>query len=202
LFNGNRPTGNLYVLLPSDDPRGPGERTLSLRYRGRLDAVAPAIGQAIRAEDPRVPLVSLRTLDSQLAIDFWPVRALTTLLTLFAVGSLVIAIVGQYAVVAFDMRRRIREFGVRIAMGASARQILTSVLQEGFRLTALGLVIGFGLSVLTGIGLSRALYGVTPTDPLTYGSVFMLLCVVSIAACSLPAIRASRVNPISTLRQE
>jgi ABC-type antimicrobial peptide transport system permease subunit len=146
--------------------------------------------------------VSLRTLDSQLAIDFWPVRALTTLLTLFAVGSLVIAIVGQYAVVAFDMRRRIREFGVRIAMGASSRQILTSVLQEGFRLTAFGLVIGFGLSVLTGVGLSRALYGITPTDPLTYGSVFVLLCVVSIAACSLPAIRASRVNPIATLRQE
>jgi predicted permease len=202
LFNGNRPTGNLYVLLPSDDPRGPGERTLWLRYRGRLDAVAPAIGRAIRAEDPRVPLVTLRTLDSQLAIDFWPVRALTTLLTLFAVGSLVIAVVGQYAVVAFDMRRRIREFGVRIAMGASSRQILTSVLQEGFRLTAFGLVIGFGLSVLTGVGLSRALYGITPTDPLTYGSVFVLLCVVSIAACSLPAIRASRVNPIATLRQE
>jgi predicted permease len=203
MFNGNRPTGNLYVLLPAaDDPRGPGERTLYLRYRGRLEAVAPGIGQAIRAEDPDVPLVNLRTLDSQLAIDFWPVRALTTLLALFAVGSLLIAIVGQYAVVAFDMRRRIREFGVRIALGASSRQILTSVLQEGFRLTAFGLVIGFGLSVLTGIGLSRALYGVTPTDPLTYGSVFVLLCVVSIAACSLPAVRASRVNPIATLRQE
>jgi predicted permease len=203
MFNGNRPTGNLYILLPAaDDPRGPGERTLYLQYRGRLEAIAPAIGQAIRAEDPDVPVVNLRTLDSQLAIDFWPVRAVTTLLALFALGSLLIAIVGQYAVVAFDMRRRIREFGVRIAMGASSRQILTSVLQEGFRLTALGLVIGFGLSVLTGIGLSRALYGVTPTDPLTYGSVFVLLCVVSIAACSLPAVRASRVNPIATLRQE
>jgi predicted permease len=202
LFNGNRPTGNLYVLLPLDDPRGPGERTLWLRYRGGLDAVAPAIGRAIRSEDPRVPLVTLTPLDSQLAIDFWPARALATLLTLFAIGSLVIAVIGQYAVVAFDMRRRIREFGVRIAMGASSRQILTSVLQDGFRLTALGLVIGFGLSVLTGIGLSRALYGITPTDPLTYGSVFVLLCVVSIAACSLPAVRASRVNPIATLRQE
>jgi len=203
LFNGNRPTGNLYVLLPaSNDPRDTGERTLYLRYRGRLEAVTPAIGQAIRAEDPRVPLVSLRTLDSQLTTDFWPVRALTTLLMLFASGSLVIAVVGQYAVVAFDMRRRVREFGVRIAMGASSRQILASVLREGFRLTTLGLAIGFGLSVLTGAGLSRLLYGITPTDPMTYGSVLLLLSLISLAACSVPAVRASRVNPISTLRQE
>lgn len=203
LFNGNRPTGNLYVLLPAaDTQRQPGERTLYLRYRGRLDVVAPAIGRAIRAEDPRVPLVSLRTLDSQLEIDFWPVRALTTLLTMFAVGSLVIAMIGQYAVVAFDMRRRRREFGLRIAMGASSRQILAAVLQEGFRFTTIGLAIGFGLSVLTGTGLSRMLYGITPTDPLTYAAVFLLLSLVSVAACSLPAVRASRVNPISTLRQE
>ena len=100
------------------------------------------------------------------------------------------------------MRRRVREFGVRIALGASSRQILTAVLKEGFRLTALGLVIGFSLSVLTGTGLSRVLYGITPTDPLTYGSVLLLLSVISLAACSLPALRASRVNPISTLRQE
>jgi ABC-type antimicrobial peptide transport system permease subunit len=87
-------------------------------------------------------------------------------------------------------------------MGASSRQILTSVVQEGFRLTTLGLAIGFGLSVLTGVGLSRLLYGITPTDPLTYGTVLLLLSLISIAACSVPAIRASRVSPISTLRQE
>jgi predicted permease len=203
LYSGNRPAGNLYVLLPaSQDQRSPGERTLYLRYRGRLEVVAPAIGRAIRAEDPRVPLVSLRTFDAQLDTDIWPVRALTTLLTLFAVVSLIVAIIGQYAVVAFDVRRRIREFGVRIALGASSRQILAAVLQEGLRLTALGLAIGFGLSVLTGTGLSRVLYGITPTDPLTYGTVLLLLSIVSIAACSLPAVRASRVNPISTLRQD
>jgi predicted lysophospholipase L1 biosynthesis ABC-type transport system permease subunit len=203
LFNGNRVTGNMYVLLPAAlDTRDAGERTLYLRYRGRLESVAPAIGQAIRAEDARVPLVSLRTLDEQLAANFWPVRALTTLLTMFALMSLIIAIIGQYAVVAFDMRRRIRDFGVRIALGASSRQILMSVLRDGLRLTAFGLMIGFGLSVLTGAGLSRVLYGITPTDPLTYGSVLLLLAIVSLGACFLPAVRASRVNPISTLRQE
>jgi len=202
-LNGNPQTGNVYVLLPSSQGlRDPGERTLSLRYQGRLDVVAPAISRAIRNEDPRVPLVRLRTYEAELEADFWPVRALMTLLTMFALMSLIVAVVGQYAVIAFDMRRRVREFGVRIALGASSRQILTAVLTEGFRLTAFGLAIGFGLSVLTGAGLSRALYGITPTDPLTYGSVLLLLSVISLAACSLPAVRASRVNPISTLRQE
>ena len=140
LFNGNRVSGNSYLLLPASvDRRDPGERTLYLRYSGRLEAVAPAIGQAIRTEDSRVPVVSLRTLDGQLETDFWPVRALTTLLAMFAVVSLVIAIIGQYAVVAFDMRRRIRDFGVRIALGASSRQILVSVLKDGLKLTAIGL---------------------------------------------------------------
>jgi predicted permease len=202
-LNRNRGRENLYVLLPSSrDWRDPGERTLYIRYRGRLDVVAPAISRAIRNEDPRVPLVRQRTFEAELEADLWPVRALTTLLTIFALVSLIVAIVGQYAVVAFSMRRRMREFGVRIAMGASSGQILTAVLQEGLRLTALGLVIGFGLSALTGIGLSRVLYGITPTDPLTYGTVLLLLSFVSLAACSLPAVRASRVNPMSTLRQE
>jgi ABC-type antimicrobial peptide transport system permease subunit len=160
------------------------------------------ISRAIRHEDPRVPLVRLRTFATELEANLWPVQALATLLTVFALVSLIVAIIGQYAVVAFDMRRRVREFGVRIALGASSRQILTAVLSEGFRLTALGLVIGFGLSVLTGTGLTRVLYGITPTDPLTYGSVLLLLSVISLAACALPAVRASRVNPISTLRQE
>jgi hypothetical protein len=203
LFNGIRSTRDLHVLLPASlDGRGPGERTLYLRYNGRLDLVAPAISQAIRDEDRRVPLVSLRTFDAQLDTDVWPVRALTTTLTLFALVSLIVAVIGQYAVVAFDMRRRSREFGVRIAMGASSGQILTGVLREGFRLTALGLTIGFSLSVVTATGLRRALYGITPTDPTTYGTVFVLLALVSLTACSVPAVRASRVNPTVTLRQE
>jgi predicted permease len=203
LFNGNRASGSSYALLPaSADQRDPGERTMYLRLRGRLEAVAPAIGQAVRAEDPRVPLVTLRTLDAQLDESFWPVRALTMLLAAFALMSLVIAVIGQYAVVAFNMRRRIRDFGVRIALGASSRQILVSVVTEGLRLTALGLAVGFALSVLTGVGLSRVLYGITPTDPMTYGGVLLLLALVSLAACLLPAVRASRVNPMSTLRQE
>jgi len=127
---------------------------------------------------------------------------LATLLTLFAGGSLLIAAIGQYAVVAFDGRRRIREFGVRIALGASSRQLVSSVISESLRLTALGLVIGFALSVAVGAVLARVLYGVTPTDPATFASVFVLLAGASLLASYLPARRAASTDPMMVLRTE
>jgi putative solute:sodium symporter small subunit len=127
---------------------------------------------------------------------------LTTLLTLFAGGSLLIAAIGQYAVVTFDGRRRSREFGVRIALGASSHQLLTSVMAENFRLTALGLAIGFAMSIGVGMVLVRILFGVTPTDAPTYLGVFLLLGGASLLACYLPARRASRTDPMLVLRTE
>jgi putative ABC transport system permease protein len=120
----------------------------------------------------------------------------------FAGGSLLIAATGQYAVVSFNVQRRRREFGLRMALGASARQVLTSVVREGFRLTTVGLVVGFTLSLATGRVLGRVLYGVTPTDSLTYGAVFTVMSVVSLLACYLPALRAARIDPMSALRHE
>lgn len=132
----------------------------------------------------------------------WPIRVLTMLLVLFAGGSLLIATIGQYAVVSFDMRRRVRELGLHIALGASSRQVLARVLSEGFTLTAIGLVTGFALSLATGRILGRALYGITATDPLTYTGVFALLAGASLLACYLPARRAARINPMNALRIE
>ena len=127
---------------------------------------------------------------------------LATLLTLFAGGSLLIAAIGQYAVVAFDGRRRSREFAVRIALGASSRQLVSSVISESFRVTALGLVIGFVLSVAVGTVLARVLYGVTPTDPATFASVFVLMAGASLLASYLPARRAASTDPMVVLRTE
>jgi ABC-type antimicrobial peptide transport system permease subunit len=120
---------------------------------------------------------------------------------LFAGGSLLIAAIGQYAVVSFDMRRRVREIGLRLALGASSNQVLSSTMCYGFGLTVLGLAVGFGLSLAVGRVLGSVLYGVTPTDPPTY-----LRCVQralgSLLACYLPPRRAANANPMTALRQE
>src|SRR4029453_227387 len=103
------------------------------------------------------------------------VRMLSTLLTLFAAASLLIAVLGQYAVLAFTTKRRTRDFGVRMALGASARQILGSVIREGLRLTMIGLGIGCTLGLITGRALRSLLFGVTPTDLSTYAAVSLVL---------------------------
>ncbi|MBI4263790.1 MAG: FtsX-like permease family protein [Acidobacteria bacterium] len=131
-----------------------------------------------------------------------PVRAITTLLTLFATASLLVAAIGLYGVVAFNMRRRTRDFGVRLALGASSPQILQSVVREGLVLTAIGVAGGFMLSVGAGLALRRLLIGVTPTDPPTYLAVLGVLALVSLVASYVPARRAARVDPVQALRQE
>jgi ABC-type antimicrobial peptide transport system permease subunit len=164
--------------------------------------MAPAILRTVQQADARVPVVYMRTWDQQGAEITGPIRILTILVTLFAIGSLLIAAIGQYAVVSFDVRRRVREFGVRMALGASARQVVTSVLREQSRLTVSGLLCGFALSLVVGGGLDSVLYGITPTDPLTYAAVFTLLATVSLLACYVPARGAARVDPMRALRCE
>ena len=128
-----------YVFFANAErPGPPGETTFYIRHSGSQDVLAPVVAKAFREVDARVAIASLRSLESQIAFDAAPLWMLATLLTLFAGGSLLIAAIGQYAVVAFDGRRRIREFGVRIALGASSRQLVSSVISESFRLTAAG----------------------------------------------------------------
>jgi predicted permease len=192
-----------YVFFAAAErPGPPGETTFYIRHSGSQAALGPAVAKAFRELDARVAMANLRSLESQIAFDAAPLWMLATLLTLFAGGSLLIAAIGQYAVVAFDGRRRSREFGVRIALGASSRQLVSSVISESFRLTALGLLIGFALSVAVGMALARVLYGVTPTDPATFAGVFVLLAGASLLASYLPARRAATTDPMVVLRTE
>jgi predicted permease len=192
-----------FIFVPMrTDPRGLSNMTFYVRYAGPVDPIAPAIGRALAEVDSRAPIVYLRTMATQLEGITSVVRILTTLLTLFAAGSLLIATLGQYAVLAFTMKRRTRDFGLRMALGASARQILGSVIAEGLRLTIVGLAIGSALSLLTGRALGSVLFGVTPADPPTYAGVVAVLAAASLMACYVPAWRASRVDPMVALRQE
>jgi predicted permease len=187
------------------DPGGPGdfgEVTFYVRHGGDVERVAAAIGPVLREVDRRIALAFVRTMDEQLESVTLSASMIARLLLIFSIVSLVIAAIGQYAVVAFNMRRRVREFGVRIALGASAGQVLGGVLREGLWLTVIGLVCGLALSVAVALAARSVLFNVTPTDPQTYAGVFALLAAVSLLACCLPARGASRVNPVQALRQE
>jgi predicted permease len=192
-----------FVFLPARQTVAPlRDITLLVRHTGNLDVIAPSITRALRSVEPRAPVVFVRTMESQLESTISLVRALTILLTLFAAGSLLIAAIGQYAAMTFATRTRVREFGVRMALGASSRQILTSVVGEGWRLTIVGLGIGLGLSLAAARGVRAWLYGVTPTDVRTYAGVFVVLTAASLVACYWPAHRASRIDPLEALRQD
>ncbi|HKB09597.1 MAG TPA: FtsX-like permease family protein, partial [Vicinamibacterales bacterium] len=193
---------NFVFVSAAHAPPAPEEITLYVRYSGSHDEIVPAVTRALRAVDGRAPIVYVRTMAEQLASLTWPIHALAVLLASFAVGSLLIATIGQYAAVAFTMRRRIRDFGVRIALGASSGDIVGGVMREGLRLTAAGLAIGCAISLAAATGLRSLLYGVTPTDPWTYAAVFALLGAASLIACYLPARRSARIDPMQALREE
>jgi len=193
---------NFVFLSARQSLTPPGEITFHVRHAGNLDLVAPLISRALRTVEPRAPIVSVRTMEWQLDSILWLVRALTILLTLFAGGSLLIAATGQYAAMTFATRRRVREFGVRMALGASSRDILASVVGEGWRLTGAGLAIGVALSLVAARGARAWLYGVTPTDGATYVGVIAVLACASLIACYLPARRAARIDPMQALRQD
>ena len=200
---------NFVLFSAVDDPAsGTGDswRTAEVafyvRFSGRLDRVTSGVREALGPHGIAMPIVALATMDSLLAIMAALPRMLTSLLAAFGLGALLIATLGQYSVVLFDMRRRVREIGVRLALGASPRCIQSSVIREGARLSILGLVLGGALSLIVGRLIGGMLYGVSTIDGLTYVSVAVLLAVTTLAACAIPARLASRVDPLRALREE
>lgn len=202
-FNGQgRETPPRFIFFEVDAGAFSSAATFYIRHQGSADIVASTVSRALRDVNSAVAIADMRSLETDIARRIAPVRMVTSLLTMFAGASLLIAAIGQYAVVLFDGRRRVREFGLRLALGASTAQVIRSVLAQNVGTTMSGLVIGFLLSVGVGAILARFLYGVTATDPLTYVGVFLVLSVTSLVACYLPARRAARVDPMIALRTE
>ena len=192
---------HVFLSIADNPPSGP-EASLYVRFDGPLDGVSAGVRDALGPTGLRTPVVALTTMASRLeGITALP-RMLASLVASFGLVALVIATVGQYSVVLFDMRRRVREFGVRLALGASPQRILTSVMREGARLSMIGLVIGGALGLGVGRIARGLLYGVSPADATTYISVAAVLAVTTLAACAIPARLASRVDPLRVLREE
>jgi predicted permease len=193
--------GTNYVFLP-DRAGAVGSRVIYLRYTGSLEAIGPSVRQAIREVDTRIPVVSLRTMETELAEDNGPSILIASLLGVFSTAALILAAIGLYAVVALQTARRKRDFGIRMALGASTNQILATVLREGLLLAAIGGICGLALSAAAGKALRSLLVGISPTDPITYCAVIALLTSVSLLACYIPASRATQIDPSEALRQE
>jgi putative ABC transport system permease protein len=131
-----------------------------------------------------------------------PQRFNVLLLGAFAGLALVLAAVGIYSVLAYSVRRRVREIGIRMALGATPANVLRMVLSDGMKPILLGVAIGLAAAAALGRVVSSLIYGVTATDPLTFAGVAFLLVLVGLFATALPALRATRVKPVRTLREE
>ncbi|HLZ51103.1 MAG TPA: ABC transporter permease [Candidatus Acidoferrum sp.] len=152
--------------------------------------------------DPEQPMASIATMDELLSGSLSRSRFTMLVLGLFAGLALVLASVGIYGVIAYGVAQRTQEFGIRIALGARRRDVLRLVLGQGTRLTLLGIGLGIIASLLVARLLATFLYGVSPTDPFTFGAVALLLAFVALVACYIPARRATRVDPMVALRYE
>jgi ABC-type antimicrobial peptide transport system permease subunit len=165
---------------------------------GVMNAVRTEVG----AVDPDQPILTAQTVDQMLEQQMWPYRVLGSLFAIFAVIALVMSAVGLYAVMAYSVTQRTTEIGVRMALGAEGRQVSWLILKRGLWQMGLGLTLGLGGA----FGLSRVLrtllVQVTPTDPLTFAAITTILTSVAIAACVIPARRATRVDPLIALPAE
>ena len=178
------------------------DMTLLVAGRGDMASLAAALQRELKAVDPTVPIFSIKTMEQHLArVELLP-RLLSALIVPAGLLAVAISVVGLYAVTAYSVRRRNREIGIRIAVGAGPRSVLGLVLRDGLALVAVG--TGIGLLAAGGCArlVSGLLLGVTAVDPAVFVGVPALLAVVAGLACYLPARRALRVDPVSVLREE
>jgi putative ABC transport system permease protein len=179
---------------------------LVLRTRGDPAALASAARDVVRSVDPDVPIFSVRPLADVVAEEYVAKRVSAQLLGAFAVLALLLAAVGIYGVMSWAVTQRTQEIGVRVALGAGRADILRMVLTHGMRLAGIGLAVGLGLAFILARGLDHALgtllFGVSPTDPPTFSAVPVVLAVVALLACVLPARRALGVDPVRALHYE
>ncbi len=198
-------TGTELYFLNEQGPRltgfAPGNMNVAIRSTLPEESLSQAIQSAVRAQDPALPVVKLRTMEQVFADSAARPRFLAELLALFAALALALAAIGTYGILSYSVSERTKEIGIHMALGATRGSVLGMILGQGMRLTIVGLVSGliasFGLTRL----LQAQLFNVKPTDPATLTIVTTFIAVIAFIACYVPAQRATRVNPMVTLRE-
>jgi putative ABC transport system permease protein len=174
------------VVKTTHDPRG----------------LITAVTKDVAAMDKDIPLFSVKTMEEYLSASVAAPRFSTTLLSIFAAVALVLTMVGLYGVMSYSVAQRTNEIGIRLALGAQSRDVLLMIVKQGLRLILVGLAIGLvGAFTATRV-ISSLLFGVTAKDPFTFAAVAMLLALVALVACYVPAWRATKVDPMEALRCE
>lgn len=192
----DRPRADLYF------PFAGVSTTLFLRTTGDPLAALPGVRTALRGVEPLVLVHGARSFDEIAAASIALPRLAMRLLAGFAVVALLLAAVGLYGVMAYSVQRRTKEIGTRVALGADRRDIMRLILREGGAITLAGIVIGVAAGLLAARSLAAVLYGVPPADPQSLAAAALVLAATGMAACYVPARRASRVDPSRTLTAE
>jgi ABC-type antimicrobial peptide transport system permease subunit len=173
---------------------------LAVRTRGDPQALLTTMTAELRRMEPELLLERAQTMQDRIDNTVAPRRLNLILLGLFATLALLLSAVGLYGVVAFAVRQRTQEFGIRMALGARSGNVVLLVLRQGLRLAGVGVVIGMPAAIAGSNLLTGLLFDVKPTDPAVLASVALLVTVVALAACWIPAWRATQVAPAEALR--
>ncbi|HEY9402034.1 MAG TPA: ABC transporter permease [Pyrinomonadaceae bacterium] len=175
---------------------------LAVKTKGDPTSLAPAVRNEVLQIDKDQPISNVGTMEQIVAATVAPQKFATWLLAVFAGSAMLLAAIGIYGVMAYSVTQRTHEIGIRMALGAGRRDVLRMVVSQGMKLALFGVALGLvGAFALTRL-MSSLLYGVSATDPLTYGVVSLLLASVALLACLIPARKATRVDPMIALRYE
>jgi putative ABC transport system permease protein len=179
---------------------------LAARTTGPASAVVPALRQALAGVDPDVPLAEVTTIDEYVATSIAQPRFSMLMLGIFAIIALVLAAIGIYGVISYSVSQRTHEIGVRMALGARQVDVVRMVARQVLIMTGIGIAIGGALALAFAVVgeklMTKLLFGVEPSDPLTLVAVASGLALVALVAAAFPAWRAARLDPVSALRAD
>jgi predicted permease len=176
--------------------------TLVARTTNNPNAALTTIRGEVLKLDPTMPFAEVKTMTEHMSLSLFPLRIGASVVGSFGLLALLLAAIGIYGVMAFAVSQRTREIGIRMALGAQGTDVLQLIIKQGLTLMLIGLGLGLaGALVLTRL-MSSMLYGVSATDPLTFGLIALLLAGVTLLACWIPARRATKVDPMIALRCE
>jgi len=175
--------------------------TLAVRIASNPTGLVAAVRSEVSELDPSLPLFNVMTINQALTQSTADRRLTMTLLSLFAALAMALATVGIYGVLSYMVSQRTHEIGVRMALGAQQGDVVKLVVGQGVRLVLVGLSVGWLAALFLARLMSSLLFGVTPSDPVIFLVVTMLLFIVTLSACYIPARRAASVDPIAAIRQ-